>query len=95
MFLVEHSHYTLQSVKSRRQHLGVAQVIAQRPFKSSRALPLPSDQNTLASLMIGKILAGRYEIIKLGQGNFSTTFLAVDRQLPFLCALLSTSYPGN
>lgn len=33
--------------------------------------------------MIGKILAGRYEIIiKLGQGNFSTTFLAVDRQLP-------------
>lgn len=33
--------------------------------------------------MIGKILSGRYEIIiKLGKGNFSTTFLAVDRHLP-------------
>lgn len=33
--------------------------------------------------MIGKILGGRYKIItKLGQGNFSTTFLAVDMQLP-------------
>ena len=33
--------------------------------------------------MIGKILGGRYKIAtKLGQGNFSTTFLAIDMQLP-------------
>lgn len=33
--------------------------------------------------MIGKILGGRYQITtRLGQGNFSTTFLAVDMQLP-------------
>ena len=33
--------------------------------------------------MIGKILAGRYEIInKLGQGAFGTTYLAIDRKLP-------------
>jgi eukaryotic-like serine/threonine-protein kinase len=33
--------------------------------------------------MIGKILAGRYEIIGfLGKGSFGTTYLAIDRQLP-------------
>jgi len=33
--------------------------------------------------MIGKILAGRYEIInQLGQGAFGTTYLAIDRKLP-------------
>jgi len=33
------------------------------------------DQSTLAESMIRQILGGRYEIIiKLGQGNFSTTF---------------------
>ncbi|MDJ0798926.1 MAG: protein kinase [Calothrix sp. MO_167.B12] len=33
--------------------------------------------------MIGKILDGRYEIIrKLGQGAFGTTYLAIDRKLP-------------
>ncbi|MBC1279988.1 serine/threonine protein kinase, partial [Nostoc sp. UCD121] len=33
--------------------------------------------------MIGKILAGRYEIIsKLGEGGFGTTYLAIDRKLP-------------
>jgi len=41
--------------------------------------------------MIGKILAGRYEIIiKLGQGDFSATFLAVSRAVAIPCALLST-----
>lgn len=33
--------------------------------------------------MIGKILAGRYQIIsKLGEGGFGTTYLAIDRKLP-------------
>ncbi|MCC5631378.1 protein kinase [Nostoc sphaeroides CHAB 2801] len=34
-------------------------------------------------MIIGKILAGRYEIIsKLGEGGFGTTYLAIDRKLP-------------
>ncbi|MFB2936185.1 hypothetical protein ACE1B6_13105 [Aerosakkonemataceae cyanobacterium BLCC-F154] len=33
--------------------------------------------------MLGKILGGRYQIIRhLGGGGFGTTFVAVDRHLP-------------